>query len=55
MPRLTKYRCLNCKERFEVETLTPEDVKERERRQLPPGSPIRCPKCRRMDYELGWG
>jgi DNA-directed RNA polymerase subunit RPC12/RpoP len=53
MPVRIRYRCGNCGERFEVEVLTPDEVREARRRDQPTRD-VQCPKCRRTDVEKGW-
>lgn len=48
-----RFRCKNCGERFEVEVLTEEEVRERARRNEGT-SPVCCPKCFRIDVRGGW-
>ena len=44
MPELVGYRCKNCDERFVIEVLTKDEVKDRRKAGLPT-SRITCPKC----------
>lgn len=53
MPKKTKYRCLNCGERFKVDILLPEERQEAQQEgRITYG--IRCPACGRSDYREGW-
>jgi DNA-directed RNA polymerase subunit RPC12/RpoP len=54
MPVLTRYRCLNCGERFEIEVFTPEEIREVQRQRRPVAR-VACPKCHRTDLDRGWG
>lgn len=53
MTVLTRYRCMNCGKRFEIEVLTKEERREAERRQEPVYQ-IGCPDCRRTNVREGW-
>jgi hypothetical protein len=53
MPKRRRCRCRTCGERFELDVLTEEEMREN-RRKNGPGSPIACPKCRRRDLQEGW-
>jgi DNA-directed RNA polymerase subunit RPC12/RpoP len=53
MSELRRYRCLNCGKRFDIEVLTPEEVK-RAREERRPTSAIHCPDCRRTSVREGW-
>jgi DNA-directed RNA polymerase subunit RPC12/RpoP len=46
----TRYRCLNCGERFACEVLSRDEVYEarRQGRYLPA---VHCPQCKRTDLE----
>lgn len=48
MPRLVTWTCLNCGNRFNYEELTPDEVREAQRRRQPL-SQIHCPRCNRTD------
>ncbi|PZA12145.1 zinc ribbon domain-containing protein [Rhodopseudomonas palustris] len=50
MPKLVQYRCRNCGHRFSYEALSPEEVREAQRRgdDL---SRIHCPRCNRTDLD----
>ncbi|TNC46497.1 zinc ribbon domain-containing protein [Rubellimicrobium rubrum] len=53
MAEQIRFQCLNCRHRFEAQTLTQEE-KEEARRQDRPTYPIGCPMCRRTDIRRGW-
>lgn len=46
----TRFRCLNCGERFEIEELTPDEVREARHRGRPISNAC-CPSCRRNALE----
>jgi rubredoxin len=48
MPRSVTWSCLNCGYRFNYEELTPDEVREAQRRRQPV-SKIQCPRCNRTD------
>ncbi|HBC09259.1 MAG TPA: zinc ribbon domain-containing protein [Rhodospirillaceae bacterium] len=53
MPEMVRYRCLNCGHRFEEETLSPEESRER-RKEGKRTWAIHCPECNRTDIRPGW-
>jgi transposase-like protein len=53
MSNLVRYRCRNCGERFEIQILTAEEVREADRRGQRVSN-AHCPRCRRTDLEKGW-
>jgi DNA-directed RNA polymerase subunit RPC12/RpoP len=53
MSNSIKYRCLNCGDRFEAETLSQEERRDFDRKNRLYG-PVRCPKCSRSDVRCGW-
>lgn len=42
-----KFRCLNCRARFEIDVFEPGEA---ERKKVPHG-PVHCPYCNRTDLE----
>lgn len=52
MSEMRWFRCLNCREVFEVEVLTPEEAR-RAREQRQSTSAIHCPRCNHTDLRDG--
>jgi rubredoxin len=48
MPVDVRYHCNNCGYEFQASELTPDELREAQRRNEPL-SPISCPKCNRRD------
>ena len=53
MPRRKRYRCRNCGEKFEIDVLTADESRDRQRNNVPV-SAVSCPKCRHQDLQEGW-
>jgi DNA-directed RNA polymerase subunit RPC12/RpoP len=43
-----RYQCLNCGNEFAIDVLTPDEQRERRRRNEPVYA-VACPKCHRQD------
>lgn len=53
MPEMRWFRCNNCGNRFQIEVLTPDEIR-RARENNERTSAIHCPTCNRTDVRRGY-